>query len=71
MLIIMDEIRDHESSHKMENGKVNKGIGCDVQNCYYHDPSNYCTADQINVGPVSAVTSADTICVTFRPKDIE
>ena len=47
---------------------VNKGISCDVNNCYYHDGNCYCTAEKINVGPNSAVSSADTLCATFKNK---
>lgn len=65
-----DYKEDHGYSHKDTKGKdVNKCIGCDVLNCYYHDTSNYCTADHINVGPISAQSSADTICATFKPKE--
>lgn len=46
-----------------------KGITCDVHNCQYHDTENCCTAEQINVGPNYATSSADTVCATFRPKD--
>ncbi len=59
---------NHDEKQKKFDG-VNKCIGCDVKNCYYHDVSNYCTAEQINVGPTSAQTSADTICATFKPKE--
>ena len=48
---------------------VNKGISCDVNNCYYHDGTCYCTAEQINVGPSNAITSSDTLCATFKPKE--
>lgn len=67
----MDNNYANHSSRKGGDkwGKVNKCISCDVKNCYYHDNSNYCTAEQINVGPVSAVSSAETICATFKPKD--
>lgn len=47
----------------------NKGISCDVKNCYYHDGSCYCTASQINVGPTNASSSADTLCATFKHKE--
>lgn len=45
-----------------------KGIVCSVENCVYHDCQNYCTAKEIAVGPAKAATSAETLCVTFRPK---
>lgn len=47
-----------------------KGISCDVRNCVYHAESNCCCAKQIAVGPSSAKSSADTVCATFKPKDI-
>ncbi len=45
-----------------------KGITCNVENCTYHDSHNVCMAEQIAVGPTNACTSAETVCVTFRPK---
>lgn len=45
-----------------------KGIVCNVKNCVYHHEQNACTASEIAVGPTSASTSAETLCVTFRPK---
>lgn len=48
---------------------VNKGISCDVNNCYYHDGRCYCTAERITVGPSNAASSADTLCATFKNKD--
>lgn len=67
----MEENKSDRHTKKKSEGwsRVNKCIGCDVKNCHYHDSSNYCTAEQINVGPVSAATSADTICATFKPKE--
>lgn len=47
----------------------NDGIVCDVKNCKYHVDGCYCCADKIAVGPSSAVTSADTVCATFKPKE--
>ena len=44
----------------------NHSIKCDVKNCQYHKDC-YCTADMIQVGPQYASSSADTVCVTFRP----
>ena len=46
----------------------NDGITCDVKNCQYHCGEHYCSANKIAVGPSSAVTSADTVCATFKPK---
>lgn len=52
---------------KRGNGYLN-GVVCDVTNCHYHDSTNFCTAEQIKVGPQFANTSADTICATFKPQ---
>ncbi len=46
-----------------------KGIKCNVSNCYYHDRETCCTASEISVGPHSAVSSGDTLCATFKPKE--
>ncbi|MGI6716000.1 MAG: DUF1540 domain-containing protein [Eubacteriales bacterium] len=53
-----------------DKGKVNKGIACSVTTCVYNDHSNHCTAEKIAVGPSSATCCADTVCATFRPRDI-
>ncbi|MGI6166547.1 MAG: DUF1540 domain-containing protein [Eubacteriales bacterium] len=60
--------QEHRQGREVSNVGIQKCISCDVKNCYYHDSSNYCTAEQINVGPGSAETSAETLCTTFRPK---
>ncbi len=44
------------------------GIVCDVKNCQYHVDGCHCAAGKISVGPSSAITSADTVCATFKPK---
>ncbi len=48
--------------------KCNKGVNCDVSNCYYHDGECHCTAEKINVGPSHATSSTDTVCATFKQK---
>lgn len=50
--------------------KHNKGIGCDVKNCVYHDGDCYCCADKIAVGPSYASCCTDTVCATFKQKNI-
>lgn len=45
-----------------------KGIVCSVKNCIHHAEANVCTAPEIAVGPTSACSSSETLCVTFRPK---
>lgn len=47
-----------------------KGIKCDVTNCVYHDGVNYCTADQISVGPSFAKSCTETVCATFKQRTL-
>ena len=65
--------REMEENKKYEGGmgcgKHIKGIKCNVQNCYYHDCETHCTASEIAVGPHSAVSSGETLCATFKPKE--
>lgn len=49
--------------------KCIKGIVCDVKNCVYHAGENHCYAGTISVGPREADCSANTNCVTFKPKE--
>ena len=44
------------------------GIKCDVKNCVYHCNKEGCSAHKITVGPTFAVSSADTICATFKSR---
>ncbi len=44
------------------------GITCDVKNCIWHDGDNYCTADRVNIGSITANAASDTRCATFRPR---
>ncbi len=48
-----------------------QGIKCGVKNCEYHDGTHYCEAGCIEVGPHYAATSGDTVCRTFKPKNIQ
>ena len=41
-------------------------ITCDVNNCAYNEQRK-CTANEIVVGPQYAASTADTVCITFRP----
>ena len=47
-----------------------RGISCDVVNCAYHDGDNYCTAERVAIGPSYATMCADTVCATFKPKQM-
>ena len=46
-----------------------KGISCDVKNCAYHSGDHMCCAGNIYVGPCEADCSANTSCVTFKPRE--
>ncbi len=68
---------DHEkTSDALFGQKTNgvpkhiKGLDCSVRNCAYNDSECYCTAKSIRVGPTSAVTGSDTICATFKHKEM-
>lgn len=58
-----------ENERKGCCSKPNKGIVCDVKNCVYHEGGNCCMAEQIAVGPSYAVSSSETVCATFKPKE--
>lgn len=47
-----------------------RGVSCDVKNCVYHDGDSYCTADRVAVGPSYATACTDTVCATFKQKNI-
>lgn len=66
--IIMDNTRKDTCTCK--TCKENKGVACDVTNCYYHDGECHCTAEKISVGPSYATSCTDTVCATFRQKNI-
>lgn len=58
-----------EPCHEGHKCKPIKGIVCDVKNCKYHDKENSCTAGEIAVGPSYALSSSETVCATFKPKE--
>lgn len=62
-----EKMQKNECSHEAD--KHIKGIMCDVKNCAYHDGVNECYAGCICVGPHEASCSANTSCVTFKPKE--
>ena len=37
--------------------------------CVYHCADNCCSAEKVHVGPKNAATSAETVCITFRPRN--
>jgi len=55
------------SDNRTSDTNKDSRIVCDVTNCVYNNERKLCTAKQIKVGPQYASSSADTICVTFRP----
>ena len=60
-----------QENKKCRNGSCHiEGIVCDVQNCQYHVDGCHCAAGKISVGPSNAVSSADTVCATFKPREI-
>ena len=71
--------KTNERVNKMEEKKrddllflehPNEQIVCRVQNCAYHCGDCKCTASQIAVGPTYASASKDTVCATFKPKEL-
>ncbi len=47
-----------------------KGVICDVKNCVYHDGDGFCTANRIKIGPEYANRSSETVCGTFKEKQM-
>ena len=50
--------------------KLVKGIVCDVKSCAYHKNESSCYAGCVSVGPCDASCSANTVCATFKPREI-
>ncbi len=46
------------------------GIVCDVKNCAYHDCETECYAGKVSIGPRDASCSANTVCATFKPREL-
>ena len=61
--------KKYENDCKCDMSKHIDGIKCDVKNCVYHSGKNECCAGCISVGPQSAKSSTDTVCVTFKAKE--
>ncbi|MBQ7355606.1 MAG: DUF1540 domain-containing protein [Clostridia bacterium] len=62
-----------EKSKKTEKsifGEPEGQIVCRVQNCAYHCGDCTCTANRIAVGPTYASSGKDTVCATFKPKEL-
>lgn len=56
----------------MDNNCTNKGVVCQVADCYYHTTANECTAEKIEVCNCKDCggKSQDTFCSTYREKNI-
>ncbi|MBQ9511262.1 MAG: DUF1540 domain-containing protein [Clostridia bacterium] len=66
---------DHKNSFGTDKNlcktvKKNDGIRCDVSNCVYHDGDCTCRAEKISVGPSYATSCTDTVCATFKQKEL-
>lgn len=65
---LFNSMETGDSNHR-DKGHI-KGISCDVRNCVYHDGDCYCTAEKIAVGPSYATSCTDTVCATFKQRNI-
>jgi hypothetical protein len=62
-----------ENKKRMEtkgNEEINGQVVCRVQNCAYHCEDSSCKATQIAIGPTYAPSGKDTVCATFKPKEL-
>ena len=57
-----------DKNPRPDSCKCIQGVVCDVKNCVHHDGECYCAAKEISVGPTYAISSADTVCATFKSK---
>lgn len=55
---------------KAKAKETSSQIVCGVKNCAYHCGDCSCNAEQIAVGPTYASSSGDTVCATFKPKEL-
>ncbi|MBR5221780.1 MAG: DUF1540 domain-containing protein [Clostridia bacterium] len=65
---LFNSMETGDNNHR-DKGHI-KGISCDVRNCVYHDSDCYCTAEKIAVGPSYATSCTDTVCATFKQRNI-
>ena len=54
----------------MKDNCANKGVVCEVTNCYYHTTGNECTAEKIEVCNCKNCSAEknETFCSTYREK---
>ena len=64
------EDKKMQNECKCDPHKHIKGIVCDVKNCAYHKNESSCYAGCVSVGPRDASCSANTVCATFKPREI-
>lgn len=64
------ELETKKQTEKKEGKEMNSQIVCRVQNCAYHCEDCSCSASQIAVGPTYATSGKDTVCATFKPKEL-
>ena len=65
---LFNSLETGDNNHR-DKGHI-KGISCDVRNCVYHDGDCYCTAEKIAVGPSYGTSCTDTVCATFKQRNI-
>lgn len=53
-----------------EKPSKDTGIVCDVKNCVYHDGEHTCRAENISIGPTYATDCTETVCATFKAKEL-
>ena len=63
-------MENKKQTEKIMSKETNSRIVCRVQNCAYHCEDCSCSASQIAVGPTYAPTGKDTVCATFKPKEL-
>lgn len=53
----------------MDEKQMNKGVICEVSNCYYHSANDGCMAEKIEVcNCKNCSTKNETFCSTYREK---
>lgn len=70
MKVFDNEIAAEFAREKKRAPEHIEGIKCDVKSCAFHDGDNYCCAREITVGPGYATERKETVCATYRRKNI-
>jgi len=66
----MEHLIHNHMEVKKNHRKKGNGIVCDVRNCVHHDGRSHCNAEQITIGPTYATSCTDTVCATFKQKQL-